>query len=426
MSTSCESLGVSAQQQQQLLNPNVWAGAIADGTLDADGPHGQLLGAADLDNLKHFVQDYTIRSLIPYVEKLCVALSEAVTNKKGRSLLSVTKRWFVTNKPSALIGGSSGGGSGSSSAASAAANAVVYAPDAVEMQTRKLGDLYFMFGNYKQAFEHYHQAKRDFSADSAWQFYAGALEMAALAAFMGGTANRKTFDYMEEAITTYLNHCRMPQFATRATLLSAECLRPTRQHAEACKQLIRMTSEDSDLRSALLLEQAAYGFLATSTTQPLHRKYAFHIVLAGHRFAKAGQRRHAFRCYKQAGEVFAERGWSLAEDHIQYTIGKQAVTLKRMDEASAALAHLLRPSSLQSSVQQTAFLREYIATQKTFGQWQSQGGGGGGGGAAQVRPLFDVPLPKIVPKATRVLVAAHPPVTVPGLTAAMNIRIDVS
>lgn len=408
MSTSCESLGAA----QQHLNPNVWAGAIADGTLDADGPHGQFLGAADLDNLKHFVQDYTIRSLIPYVEKLCVALSEAVTNKKGRSLLSVTKRWFVTNKPSALVGVGS-------SAISVAANAVIYAPDAAELQTRKLGDLYFMFGNYKQAFEQYHQAKRDFSADSAWQFYAGALEMAALAAFMGGSASRKSYDYMEEAITTYLNHCRMPQFATRATLLSAECLRQTRQHAEACKQLIRMTSEDSDLRSALLLEQAAYGFLATSAAQPLHRKYAFHIVLAGHRFAKAGQRRHAFRCYKQACEVFADRGWSLAEDHIQYTIGKQAVTLKRMDEASAALAHLLRPSSLQSCVQQTAFLREYIATQKTFGQAQ------GGAGAAQMRPLFDLPLPKIVPKATRVLVAAHPPVTVPGLTAAMNILIDV-
>lgn len=55
----------------------------------------------------------------------------------------------------------------------------------------------------------YHQAKRDFNADSAWQYYAGALEMAALSAFMLETSNRKTYDYMEEAIVTYLNICKL-------------------------------------------------------------------------------------------------------------------------------------------------------------------------------------------------------------------------
>lgn len=434
MSTSCDSL--VDPNTSTVVNPNVWADCAtttADQT-DAAQQHGHFLTIADVDNLKHFVQDYTIRSLIPHVEKLCITLNDAVTNKKSRSILSVTKRWFVTNKPSSTppppssSSSGSGSGSGQSGSTGAASSAIIYAADSAELQTRKLADLYFMFGNYKQAFDHYHQAKRDFSADSAWLFYAGALEMAALAAFMSGTATRKTYDYMEEAIVTYLNHCRQPALATRATLLSTECLRQSRQHSEAAKQLIRMTSEDSDLRSALLLEQAAYSFLATSVmsaSQPLYRKYAFHIVLAGHRFGKAGQRRHAFRCYKQAHQVFAERGWSLAEDHIQYTIGKQAVTLRRMDEASAALAHLLRPSSLQSSAQQAAFLREYIATQKMYGQLQQQGGGGGGAGGGS-DGLLEVPLPKIVPKGTRVLVAAHAPVMVPGLVAAGNIAIDVS
>lgn len=32
--------------------------------------------------------------------------------------------------------------------------------------------------------------------------------MAAVSAFMLGTAYRKTFDYMEEAIKTYLNVCK--------------------------------------------------------------------------------------------------------------------------------------------------------------------------------------------------------------------------
>lgn len=206
---------------------------------------------------------------------------------------------------------------------------------------------------------------------------------------------------------------RLQEFATRATLLSVECLRAAKLFNEAAKQLIRMTSIDQDLPSAVLLEQAAYSFLMAQP--PQHRKYAFHIVLAGHRYSKCGQRKHAFRCYKQAYQVFENREWSLAEDHIQYTIGKQAVTLKKLDEASGALAHLLRPSSLQSATQQSAFLREYIATQKTYLKQT---------GNADL--LLDISLPKIIGKSVRVLVTSPPPVTTPNLVSATNININVS
>lgn len=140
-----------------------------------------------------------------------------------------------------------------------------------------------------------------------------------------------------------------------------ECLKTARLYSEVAKQLIRMTSEESDLRSALLLEQAAYCFLVTQP--PMHRKYAFHIVLAGNRYSRAGQRKHAYRCYRQAYQVFQKRDWSLAEDHIQYTVAKQAYMLKQLEEASSSFAHLLRPGSLQSAQQQSSFLKEYITTQ---------------------------------------------------------------
>lgn len=385
-STSSESIN------SQHLNPNVWASEI-----DVDAPHGMFLTSTDVENLRHFVQDYTVRALIPFVEKLVGNLNDMITNKKGvsKSLLSATKRWFVTNKP----------GAGTSMQ-----NAVIYTAESAELQTRKLGDLYFMFGHYNLAFQAYHQAKRDFNADSAWQYYAGALEMAALAAFMMGTANRKTYDYMEDAIVCYLTVCKLPQFATRATLLSIECLKPVKLYGEAAKQLIRMTSEDSDLRSALLLEQAAYCFLLSQPS--MHRKYAFHIVLSGNRYSRAGQRKHAFRCYQQAYQVFYERGWSLAEDHIQYTIGKQAVTLKKLDVASNALAHLLRPTSLQNTVQQAAFLREYIATQKELIKRNPDIG------------LLDISLPKVVQKSIRVLVTSHPPLANPHFVPATNINVN--
>ncbi|XP_058065337.1 trafficking protein particle complex subunit 8 [Anopheles bellator] len=376
---------------QQTINPNVWP---AESEIEVT--HGSFLTSEDLDTLKHFVQDFAVRALIPFVERLVGVLNDSISNKKGvsRSLLSATKRWFVTNKPGVNTN----------------QNAVVYTNESTELQTRKLGDLYFMFCHYSLAFQAYHQAKRDFNADSAWQYYAGALEMAALAAYMQGTANRKTYDYMEEAILTYLNSCKLPQFATRSTLLSMECLKGAKLYSEAAKQLIRMTSEDSDLRSALLLEQASYCFLLA--TPPQYRKYALHCVLAGHRFSKVGQRKHSFRTYKQAYQVFENRGWSLAEDHIQYTIGRQASNLKKLDEASNCLAHLLRPSSLQTAVQQALFLREYLSTKKAL---QAKGEGAG--------DIATIELPKILQSLTKVLVTSPPPVSNPLHIAATNISI---
>jgi len=40
-------------------------------------------------------------------------------------------------------------------------------------------------------------------------------------------------------------------------------------------------------------------------TTPLLRKYAFHMILAGHRFGKSAQKRHAARAYQQALQVLS-------------------------------------------------------------------------------------------------------------------------
>lgn len=40
--------------------------------------HGKCLNAMDIENLRHFVQDYTVRALIPYVEHLVIILNDAV------------------------------------------------------------------------------------------------------------------------------------------------------------------------------------------------------------------------------------------------------------------------------------------------------------------------------------------------------------
>ncbi|XP_076665916.1 trafficking protein particle complex subunit 8 homolog l(3)76BDm isoform X1 [Andrena cerasifolii] len=322
------------------INVNVWADSPSYVTTQ----HGARLSTQDLERLRTLITEFCLKSLLPYVEKQIGLLNDVISNKKGvsRSIFSATRRWFGTNKPG--IPGPT------------PSNAVIYTTESPELQLRRLGDLCFMFGHYSLAYQAYHSAKRDFAADQAWLYYAGALEMAALSAFMQGETNRKTIEYMDDAILTYSNSCKKPQFATRATLLSVECLKGRNLYGDAAKQLIRMTSEDSDLRSALLLEQAAYCFIGPK----MMRKYAFHAVLAGHRFSKAGQRKHSLRCYQQAYQVYSGRGWSLAEDHIHFTIGRQAASLKQVYDAVQAFEKLLNAYSKQPAPQQATFLREFL------------------------------------------------------------------
>lgn len=234
-----------------------------------------------------------------------------------------------------------------------------------------------MFGDYNLAYQTYHLAKKEYQTDQAWLYFAGTLEMAGVSAFMCNESSKKILENFEESISTYLNMCkyvtlkinymdlqafnfRMAQFATRATLLSTECLKGRGLFGDAAHHFIRMTSEESDLRSALLLEQACYCFL--QCTKPcMIRKYAFHMVLAGHRFSKAGQKRHSLRCYMQASKIYANKGWNLAEDHVNFTIGKQANNLQMLDEAVKAFGAMLSGKSKQVPQQQEVFLREYIS-----------------------------------------------------------------
>nr|XP_023020027.1 trafficking protein particle complex subunit 8 [Leptinotarsa decemlineata] len=360
--------------------------------------HGACLSSDDVEQVKLLVYEFAKSCLLPYIEKQILVLNDVVSNKKGvsKSIFSATKRWFSANKPGA---------------SSVAVNNLIYSPDSPELQIRRLGDLYFMFGNYSLAFQAYHLAKRDYNTDQAWLYYAGALEMAALSAFMANESNRKSCDYMEESIITYLNTCKMPQFSTRATILSAECLKFQNLFGEAAHQLIRMTSEESDLRSALLLEQASYCFLQSKMV----RKYAFHMVLAGHRFSKAAQRKYSLRCYKQAYQIYENTGWDLASDHIHYTIGRQANNLHHFDEAVDSFSKLLQGESKQTPQQQAIFLKEYLAILENKLKTESEND-------QLTSPIL--PVPELDVNSVKLLVGPTRPLSTPGTIPALGITFN--
>ncbi|XP_005105619.1 trafficking protein particle complex subunit 8 [Aplysia californica] len=348
--------------------------------------HGMCLTPSDLDRLRIFMHEFVVRALIPWAERQMKMLSEQLTSRKGihRSIFSATKKWFG-NKPSGAIPASQN-------------TTVVYTKDAPELQLRRLADLAFLFQMYEFSYNTYHTAKKDFNNDQAWLHFAGALEMASLGVFLQGPHNQKQYPrhYMETAISTYLTSCRNTQYATRATLTSTEALKKIGMYSEAALQFLKMTSEDSDLTSALFLEQAAHCFLALKT--PMVRKYSFHMILAGHRFSKAGQRKHSLRSYSQALQIYKAKHWSIAEDHIHFTIGRQSVNLKQLENATAAFKHLLTEQSKQPTSQQAAFLREYLFVYKQLLSQEERD-------SSSYGHLPELPLPLVNSNATKVLLS---------------------
>lgn len=87
-------------------------------------------------------------------------------------------------------------------------------------------------------------------------------------------------------------------------------------------------------------------------------------------------------------QVYKGKGWTLAEDHINFTIGRQSFTLRQAENAIAAFRHILIGDSKQSAAQQSAFLREYLYVYKVRGSCllHTRGEKKNGGNASVVPP----------------------------------------
>ena len=91
---------------------------------------------------------------------------------------------------------------------------------------------------------------------------------------------------IDNAIRCYLD-CKVPLYATRSSMFFTELFKDYRLYREIGYHLIKVGADLGDIACALFLEQAAIAFLQTSP--PLPRKYAFHVILAGHRYHKSNQ-----------------------------------------------------------------------------------------------------------------------------------------
>ncbi|CAG8595408.1 16304_t:CDS:10, partial [Acaulospora morrowiae] len=324
--------------------------------------YGKYLSEDDIAGIHTFVRELVVQSIVPFMERNIQYWNEQVASSRrgiaGR-IFSASRRYFGAGKAAGPVQQSSYASINNSSN-------TIYPHNSPEAQMRKLADWSFMLRDYKFAHSMYETVKRDFSADKAWKYYAGTQEMIGICLQIAATniSNRTDFDhYFEHAVNAYYNRSKSPFYATRATILYYELLKFRNSYKEAPPALVRLTGEDSDLRSGLFLEQAAHAFLRCP--RPMVRKYAFHLVMAGHRYGKCNQRKHAYRCYLAALKVFDNRSWSLVEDHIHFALGRQSFHMGDLSMALKFFVKLLRESR-QPSANQSAYMREFLYMYKQY------------------------------------------------------------
>lgn len=183
---------------------------------------------------------------------------------------------------------------------------------------------------------------------------------------------RDTISCFENAFQSYLAAGDVRR-ATRCSLWCVDVHRAQLRPAEAAQTLLKASEKEPAVRGALLLEQAAYAFLQ-HRPQPLVRKYAFHLVMAGHLFHKVNQKLHGVRCYASAGSVYEGRGWFHMEDHINYNLGRDCFHLGDFQQAVHFFVELIGKGKAadglgtgkqkQSAERQANFLRDFLLVVK--------------------------------------------------------------
>lgn len=312
--------------------------------------YGKHISVDDLQRIRGFVSALGSRGVLPFLENIAGQLDAHIARSK-KSTFSSAKKWL-------------GFGSEKKASEAKAAEQSMFANMPIRDAMRRYADVKFVLQDYETAHNTYNSVKKDFNHDKAWKHFAGAQEMLGISQIYMEDSRGVDCRYFDVAINAYMK-CNATLYGCRAMLIVTEMLTSRGQFKEASTFFMKMTSEESDLRSALLYEQASMCFLQMKPT--CQRRAAFHLVLAGHRFTKASQRTHALRCYQQARQVYNGRGWQLAEDHVNFIIGRQASLLGHSPEALDAFSRLLVDSQ-QYGKQQQQYISEFVpAWRKVYG-----------------------------------------------------------
>ena len=258
--------------------------------------YGRCMSTEDVQNVQKMVREFVLQSMIPFMERNIQHWNEQVASARrgitGR-LFGASRRLFGTTTRSPTPQSVQTIPVQGPNVPTGQNTLTIYPAAAPEAQMRKLADFAFMLRDYKFAHTIYDTVRRDYATEKTYKYHAGTQEMIGICLLMSNQPlNKADVDRnFELAVQQYIGRCRSPFHATRTTVVYYELLKARNMWKDVPNALVRMTGEDSDLRSGLFLEQAAHCFLRGS--KPMVRKYGFHLVMAGHRYGKASQVRRS-------------------------------------------------------------------------------------------------------------------------------------
>jgi len=270
---------------------------------------GTYLSEKDKLAIRRFVSRMVAKAVIPTLERRIHNLNIEVTNNK-KGVKNAFKSFWRKPRDSDSLSQSVHGRDQLNSSST-----VPYRYDTIESHTRLLADTLFLIRDYDSALSIYRLVKDDYKHDQQLMLSASVHEMMALCIYYTdlSTGYRNTKDiiqHIDSALYLYTSAAAEVKSNTLGSRPSEASL-PTRcvtrlglllstmkvlnqgREMETADSLAAASSKETPLTGAVLLEQsAAYYFQAGMV-----RKYAFHMLMAGHMFRSAGQDFHAVRCF---------------------------------------------------------------------------------------------------------------------------------
>jgi len=328
----CSLISINSAKDGQATKklPDIWADLIHTDDIKKENKAGGIvrgifLSQEDRKILGAKVSELVLKTLVPSLERKLAHLNHEV-NEKRKGLGNTLKLMFTgrkSNRQSALSADGTG-----------------YHMTSIEAKIRQAADYALLMADYDTAAGHYRTAKGDYQHDKLYRLLATANELHGLC-FLLSSGPRHGLSYIESAVQWYVANGDI-QRATRAALWAADTFRTAGQNYKAALQLKRASERESHcaggsaVRAALLVEQAAYMFLKPSNIQgqgTMIRKYAFHLIMAGHMYHKCKLHHHGVRCYASARCVFLRKRWFHVQDHIHYDLAKNLQLLRNPEQA---------------------------------------------------------------------------------------------
>ena len=330
------------------------------GDAETSASEGRYLSADDVEGVGSYVRTFVTKTLVPHMERKLFALSTQIYNtRKG-----------LRNQFKSFWGRST----------STTTRETGHGHSSPESQIRLAGDLAYMVGDFDTALANFKLVHSDYKSQNALKRLASSYEAMAhvyLAMRHSRAVGevKKDIDHAYNSAMSNLQkleatvgqgdeqRSHIEMLKTRSAVEHAEALSVLGAHRDAHVPLVLASAfHASDLRSALLLERAAFAFIRGESAM-IH-KFASYMVLAGARYVRAGAFPAATRCYAFALPPTADdASWNAAQEHLNTTLGRLVANAGHTRTAMEFYREAMRRAThLPADAQKTRFdaLVEYV------------------------------------------------------------------